>query len=48
MPRPTRATASGCSADWTLEIGNFWQICPREMISRLEHPLSDEEKAEIA
>ena len=35
-------------ADWTLEIGNFWQICPREMISRLAHPLVDEAQAEIA
>ena len=35
-------------ADWTLEIGNFWQVCPREMISRLDHPLVDEAQAEIA
>ena len=35
-------------ADWTLEIGNFWQICPREMISRLAQPLVDEAQAEIA
>ena len=29
-------------ADWSLEVGNFWQICPIEMIARLAHPLSDE------
>jgi len=29
-------------ADWRLEVGKFWQICPKEMIERLEHPLSDE------
>jgi glutamate synthase (NADPH/NADH) large chain len=26
---------------WDLEIGKFWQIVPREMLSRLEQPLSD-------
>ena len=35
-------------ADWTLEIGAFWQICPREMLPRLAHPLSDEAEAESA
>ncbi len=35
-------------ADWALEIGKFWQICPKEMISRLAHPLSDDAEAEIA
>jgi len=24
---------------WDLEVGRFWQICPREMVKRLEHPL---------
>ena len=27
--------------DWDVEQGNFWQICPKEMLGRLEHPLSD-------
>ena len=35
-------------ADWTLESGKFWQICPKEMISRIEHPLSDEATAQTA
>jgi glutamate synthase (NADPH/NADH) large chain len=26
---------------WELEIGRFWQIVPKEIISRLSHPLSD-------
>jgi len=26
---------------WDIERANFWQICPREMLSRLKHPLSD-------
>ena len=28
-------------AEWTAEIGHFWQVCPIEMVDRLEHPLSD-------
>jgi glutamate synthase (NADPH/NADH) large chain len=26
---------------WDLERGAFWQVCPKEMLSRLKHPLSD-------
>ncbi|MGH7187251.1 MAG: glutamate synthase large subunit, partial [Pseudomonadota bacterium] len=28
-------------ADWPLERGRFWQVAPKEMLARLEHPLSD-------
>jgi len=28
--------------DWELEKGKFWQIVPKEMIDRLEHPISTE------
>jgi glutamate synthase (NADPH/NADH) large chain len=27
--------------DWQLERGKFWQVVPKEMLSRLEQPLSD-------
>jgi glutamate synthase (NADPH/NADH) large chain len=27
--------------DWGLERGKFWQAAPKEMLSRLEHPLDD-------
>jgi glutamate synthase (NADPH/NADH) large chain len=27
--------------NWHLELPKFWQICPKEMVSRLEFPLSD-------
>ncbi len=27
--------------DWAVEAGRFWQVCPTEMLARLEHPLSD-------
>jgi glutamate synthase (NADPH) large chain len=29
--------------DWERWRGHFWQVCPREMLGRLEHPLSDSE-----
>ncbi len=30
--------------DWDRNLASFWQVCPREMVSRLAHPLSDEER----
>ncbi len=33
--------ATNLYAEWETVRLSFWQICPREMISRLEHPLSD-------
>ena len=27
--------------DWNRVRGHFWQICPKEMLSRLSHPLDD-------
>ncbi len=35
-------------ADWALEAGKFWQICPKEMLPNLAHPLSDEPRAATA
>ncbi len=32
-------------ADWAIERGNFVQICPKEMLVHLPHPLSDERQA---
>ncbi len=29
-------------AAWEWEIRKFWQVCPKEMLSRLTHPLTDE------
>jgi glutamate synthase (NADPH) large chain len=29
--------------DWDLHRGKFWQICPKEMLTRLAQPLSDKE-----
>ncbi|MBB4640394.1 glutamate synthase large subunit [Rhizorhapis suberifaciens] len=31
--------------DWDRRKHDFWQVCPKEMVSRLAHPLSD--KAEV-
>ncbi|QJB69848.1 glutamate synthase large subunit [Parasphingorhabdus halotolerans] len=34
--------------DWDRWRERFWQVCPKEMVSRLEHPLSDTEAIEAA
>ena len=34
--------------DWDRARNHFWQICPKEMVSRLTHPLSDEVAVEAA
>ena len=31
--------------NWTDERRNFLQVCPKEMLTRLPHPLSDEREA---
>jgi len=31
--------------DWAAELGNFLQVCPKEMLVHLPHPLSDEAEA---
>jgi glutamate synthase (NADPH/NADH) large chain len=34
--------------DWDRVRGSFWQVCPKEMIKRLTHPLTDEAVLETA
>jgi glutamate synthase (NADPH/NADH) large chain len=34
--------------DWDRVRGHFWQVCPKEMINRLAHPLSDVAELESA
>ncbi|MEM6668499.1 MAG: glutamate synthase large subunit [Pseudomonadota bacterium] len=34
--------------DWSTERGMFWQICPKEMLDKLAHPLSDAKAARSA
>jgi glutamate synthase (NADPH/NADH) large chain len=36
------AYAAKMLAEWDVAREKFWQICPKEMLSRLEYPLSDE------
>jgi glutamate synthase (NADPH/NADH) large chain len=47
-----RATGSKWSAeilaDWDRRIGEFWQVCPKEMLSRLEYPLTDADAEVVA
>ncbi len=35
------AYAAELFSDWENTRGKIWQVCPKEMISRLQHPLSD-------
>ncbi|MCJ9428131.1 glutamate synthase large subunit [Kordiimonas marina] len=32
-------------SNWEAKKGTFWQVVPKEMLSRLDHPLSDQEPA---
>ena len=34
--------------DWETERERFWQICPKEMLDKIEHPLSDAKSAKTA
>lgn len=34
--------------DWDRRRGEFWQVCPKEMLTRLAHPLSDKAVLEAA
>ncbi len=42
------AYAAELFADWDNVRGRFWQICPKEMLTRIEHPLSDAVQAKRA
>jgi glutamate synthase (NADPH/NADH) large chain len=37
--------AQGLLDDWEVEIGHFRQVCPKEMLGRLDYPLSDAPEA---
>ncbi len=45
IERHAQATQSAFArklvAEWEAEVGHIWQVCPIEMMNRLEHPLSD-------
>lgn len=34
--------------DWDRIVGDFWQVCPKEMLTRLPHPLDDQPSALVA
>ena len=33
--------------DWDRRLGEFWQVCPKEMLMRIPFPLSDEAQAVV-
>lgn len=40
--------SQGILEDWDRSIGHFWQVVPKEMLSRLSHPLDDAVEAVAA
>ncbi|RME64238.1 MAG: hypothetical protein D6782_08690, partial [Alphaproteobacteria bacterium] len=40
--------AKALLVDWDTALKGFWQVCPKEMIKRLEYPLSEESAAATA
>jgi glutamate synthase (NADPH/NADH) large chain len=52
IERHARETQSGFAAkllsEWDVTLGHFWQVCPKEMVQRLTHPLSDVAPARAA
>ena len=40
--------AASLLAHWAREKRHFWQVCPKEIIDRLSHPLSDSPATEFA
>ncbi|MFM6852788.1 MAG: glutamate synthase-related protein, partial [Sphingopyxis sp.] len=42
------AWAKELLSDWERRCGDFWQICPKEMLTRLPHPLADDAGREAA
>jgi glutamate synthase (NADPH) large chain len=40
--------ARGLLEDWSRVRDRIWQVCPKEMVSRLAHPLSDEAEELVA
>ncbi|MGX0584895.1 glutamate synthase (NADPH) large chain [Sphingomonas sanguinis] len=40
--------SKGLLEDWDRVAGHFWQVCPKEMLTRLAHPLDDSVEAVAA
>ncbi len=40
--------SKGLLEDWDRVAGHFWQVCPKEMLTRLSHPLDDSVEAVAA
>ena len=40
--------SKGLLADWDQALGRFWQVVPKEMLSRQTHPLDDSPEAVAA
>ena len=34
--------------DWDSVLGRFWQVVPKDMVNKLDHPLGDVREREVA
>ena len=41
------ALAEALLRDWDRSLEHFWQVCPKEMVSRLDHVLEAEEAVHL-
>ena len=48
VARTDSAWASAILHSWDRSREHFWQVCPKEMVSRLAHPLNDHEEVVAA
>ena len=46
--RTDSAWAKGLLEDWDKRLEHFWQICPKEMLNRLAHPMEDSVPEQVA
>ena len=48
VTRTQSALAQKILESWEFELPKFWQVCPKEMVARLEHPFILEQKSRKA
>ena len=46
--RKLKPCAEVLLTDWDRCLTKFWQVCPKEMVDLIEHPLSDKAEAKTA
>ena len=39
------AHAKALLSEWSASLGDFWQVVPKDMVNKLEYPLSEDQKS---